>query len=280
MYYVYTTAIYCHYTILTLHAAAIYLNHTPPLTYHYIYYCHTLTPPILILYTLYTSSRFTYTIYYLYCILYYHYTTTGTAEYVSPEVLNEDSNITTSCDLWALGCILYELLFGQTPFYDTTEFLIYQNINKYLDDSSSIQFPDNNNIDQSSKSLICNLLSKDPLKRLGSAGSSSYSSNGDISEYSYNKLKQHPFFTTSTTTATNTKASTSTKNTSTKNNTTNSVPWGALLSVPAPFTIDPSTFPDSTTETMVLFIYMYTCIYMHTCIHTYIHTYIHAYIQT
>ena len=230
--------------LLTLYTTVILLL----LLYSY-YKPYIPLPLLLILYTI-------YTVYYTTLTLYSYYTI-GTAEYVSPEVLNEDSNITTSCDLWALGCILYVLLFGQTPFYDTTEFLIYQNINKYLDDSSSIQFPDNNNIDQSSKSLICNLLSKDPLKRLGSAGSSSYSSNGDISEYSYDKLKQHPFFTTSTTTATNTKASTSTKNSNTKNNTTatttavSTIPWGALLSVPAPFTIDPSTFPDSTTETMV-----------------------------
>ena len=204
------------------------------------------------MYTPYFYSTYYYTPYPPTLTLYSYYT--GTAEYVSPEVLNEDSSITTSCDLWALGCILYELLFGLTPFYDTTEFLIYQNINKYLDDNS-IQFPDkSSNIDQSSKSLICNLLSKDPLKRLGSAGSN----GGETSEYSYDKLKQHPFFTTSTTTATtNNKASTSTKNSSTKNNTTatttavSTIPWGALLSVPVPFTIDPSTFPDSTTETMV-----------------------------
>jgi len=41
----------------------------------------------------------------------------GTAEYVSPEMLNH-----TYCgkagDLWALGCIIYQLFAGKTPFSD------------------------------------------------------------------------------------------------------------------------------------------------------------------
>lgn len=37
----------------------------------------------------------------------------GTQDYVSPEVLaGEASGVTKACDLWALGCILYQLFSG------------------------------------------------------------------------------------------------------------------------------------------------------------------------
>lgn len=59
----------------------------------------------------------------------------GTAEYVSPEVLN-DEFLGSECDLWALGCIIYRCLVGITPFKDKTEFLIFENIRK-----NNLRFP-------------------------------------------------------------------------------------------------------------------------------------------
>ena len=42
----------------------------------------------------------------------------GTQDYVSPEVLaGEASGVTKACDLWALGCILYQLLSGASNIY-------------------------------------------------------------------------------------------------------------------------------------------------------------------
>lgn len=40
----------------------------------------------------------------------------GTIEYLAPEVIRED--YTNKCDMWAIGCICYELLVGKTPFVD------------------------------------------------------------------------------------------------------------------------------------------------------------------
>lgn len=51
----------------------------------------------------------------------------GTAEYVSPELL-EDEICSFQADLWALGCILYKMFTGVTPFNDTTEYLIFQKV--------------------------------------------------------------------------------------------------------------------------------------------------------
>ena len=41
----------------------------------------------------------------------------GTAQYVSPEVLTSKSSAYSSSDLWALGCIIYQLVSGQLPFW-------------------------------------------------------------------------------------------------------------------------------------------------------------------
>ncbi|XP_025015677.1 3-phosphoinositide-dependent protein kinase 1 isoform X4 [Ricinus communis] len=51
----------------------------------------------------------------------------GTAAYVPPEVLNS-SPATFGNDLWALGCTLYQMLSGTSPFKDASEWLIFQRI--------------------------------------------------------------------------------------------------------------------------------------------------------
>ncbi|KAK5661030.1 hypothetical protein OQA88_12409 [Cercophora sp. LCS_1] len=51
----------------------------------------------------------------------------GTAEYVSPELLTDKSAGKPS-DLWAFGCIIYQLLVGRPPFKAATEYLTFQKI--------------------------------------------------------------------------------------------------------------------------------------------------------
>ncbi|PIN14381.1 3-phosphoinositide-dependent protein kinase (PDK1) [Handroanthus impetiginosus] len=98
----------------------------------------------------------------------------GTAAYVPPEVLNS-SPATFGIDLWALGCTLYQMLSGTSPFKDASEWLIFQRII-----ARDIRFP--NYFSAEARDLVDKLLDMDPSRRPG-AGPDGYAS-----------LKSHPFF--------------------------------------------------------------------------------------
>ena len=90
----------------------------------------------------------------------------GTAEYVSPELLTAKSACKAS-DIWALGCIVYQLLAGKPPFHATTEYLVFQRITK-LDLVIPGGFP------EIGSDLVTKLLVLDPEKRLGAESSGGY----------------------------------------------------------------------------------------------------------
>ncbi|KAL3876578.1 hypothetical protein ACJMK2_034412 [Sinanodonta woodiana] len=83
----------------------------------------------------------------------------GTAHYVSPEVLTSKSTYYSS-DLWALGCIVYQLLSGEPPFRGSHEYQIFQKITKL-----EYEFPDG--FKPVARDLVEKLLVLDPTKRLG-----------------------------------------------------------------------------------------------------------------
>lgn len=45
-----------------------------------------------------------------------HRTNTGTPWYMAPEVIKNEA-YSYSIDIWAVGCILYELISGKRPYY-------------------------------------------------------------------------------------------------------------------------------------------------------------------
>jgi serine/threonine protein kinase len=53
----------------------------------------------------------------------------GTAEYVSPELLT-DKAVGRGCDIWAFGCIMYQLIAGRPPFKASNEYQTFQKIVK------------------------------------------------------------------------------------------------------------------------------------------------------
>ena len=82
----------------------------------------------------------------------------GTAEYVSPELLTEKSACKAS-DLWAFGCIIYQLLAGRPPFKAGNEYQTFQKIVN-LDYEFPKGFP------PVAKDLVERLLVTDPSHRL------------------------------------------------------------------------------------------------------------------
>ncbi|KAM4820301.1 3-phosphoinositide-dependent protein kinase 1 isoform 1-T1 [Thomomys bottae] len=99
----------------------------------------------------------------------------GTAQYVSPELLTEKSACKSS-DLWALGCIIYQLVAGLPPFRAGNEYLIFQKIIKLEYDFPEKFFP-------KARDLVEKLLVLDATKRLGCEEMEGYE-----------PLKAHPFF--------------------------------------------------------------------------------------
>nr|AHZ63874.1 phototropin [Lycopodium deuterodensum] len=100
----------------------------------------------------------------------------GTEEYIAPEIINGAGH-SSSVDWWALGILIYEMIFGYTPFRGKNRHKTFSNVlHKELSFPSSVP-----QVSLATKHLIHGLLQKDSAKRLGSKRGS-------------NDLKGHPFF--------------------------------------------------------------------------------------
>jgi protein-serine/threonine kinase len=104
----------------------------------------------------------------------------GTEEYIAPEVIKGCGH-TSAVDWWTLGILIYEMLYGTTPFKGKNRNATFASILR-----DEVTFPESSNTQQTSalcKSLIRKLLIKDETKRLGARAGAS-------------DVKTHPFFRT------------------------------------------------------------------------------------
>lgn len=102
----------------------------------------------------------------------------GTEDYIAPEVIKSNGH-TSAVDWWTLGILLYEMLYGITPFKGADRKTTFKNIlvnEVVFMDSGGFQ-----HISSACRSIIRKLLTKDEKKRLGSRAGAS-------------DIKQHPFF--------------------------------------------------------------------------------------
>ncbi|XP_077194070.1 calcium/calmodulin-dependent protein kinase type 1D isoform X2 [Paroedura picta] len=88
-------------------------------------------------------------------------TACGTPGYVAPEVLAQKP-YSKAVDCWSIGVIAYILLCGYPPFYDENDSKLFEQILKAEYEFDSPYWDD---ISESAKDFIRNLMEKDPNKR-------------------------------------------------------------------------------------------------------------------
>jgi len=107
----------------------------------------------------------------------------GSPEYASPEMIAHEGH-TIMSDWWSFGILIYELLFGNTPFFNMDKNRMYE-----LIEVGELKFPKtikiegtvrNLKVSDEAKNIITKLLEKNPGSRLGKTG--------------LNEIKSHPFF--------------------------------------------------------------------------------------
>ena len=107
----------------------------------------------------------------------------GSPEYASPEMIAHEGH-TIMSDWWSFGILIYELLYGITPFFNLDKNRMYE-----LIEIGELKFPksikiDGNNkplkVSDEAKNIISKLLEKNPGSRLGKTG--------------LNEIRTHPFF--------------------------------------------------------------------------------------
>ena len=117
----------------------------------------------------------------------------GSPEYAPPEIICFEGH-TFMCDWWSFGILLYELLYGYTPFYDKDKNRMYDLIK-----SGSLSFPDSISINgeyqkykisDEAKDLISKLLEKDPGKRLGRKGLEEIQKHAFFDEIKFSMIRK------------------------------------------------------------------------------------------
>lgn len=99
----------------------------------------------------------------------------GTEEYLAPEVIQGNGH-DAMVDWWSFGILLYELLYGTTPFRGSRRDATFNNVLK-----RALSFPATPEVSPEVKDLITKLLTKDAKERLGAVAGAE-------------EIKQHPWF--------------------------------------------------------------------------------------
>ncbi|XP_036083322.1 G protein-coupled receptor kinase 4 isoform X8 [Rousettus aegyptiacus] len=102
----------------------------------------------------------------------------GTVGYMAPEVINNE-NYTFSPDWWGLGCLIYEMIQGHSPFRKFKEKIRREEVERRVNTDTE-EYSEKFSAD--AKSICRMLLTKNPKQRLGCKGDGAAG------------VKQHPVF--------------------------------------------------------------------------------------
>ncbi|RMC11329.1 hypothetical protein DUI87_11448 [Hirundo rustica rustica] len=102
----------------------------------------------------------------------------GTVGYMAPEVLN-NQRYTLSPDYWGLGCLIYEMIAGQSPFRGRKEKVKREEVDRRVLETEEVY---SHKFSEEAKSICKMLLTKDVKQRLGCQGEGAA------------EVKRHPFF--------------------------------------------------------------------------------------
>ncbi|XP_029640097.1 G protein-coupled receptor kinase 5 isoform X3 [Octopus sinensis] len=102
----------------------------------------------------------------------------GTVGYMAPEVVKNEKYC-FSPDWWGLGCIIYEMIEGKSPFRARKEKIKREEVDRRVKEDQETY---SSKFSEECRSVCMQLLDKDPNKRLGS------------SEAGYKEVKAHKFF--------------------------------------------------------------------------------------
>nr|AML78601.1 putative LOV domain-containing protein [Vittaria lineata] len=86
----------------------------------------------------------------------------GTEEYIAPEVITGAGH-SSAVDWWAVGILLYEMIYGRTPFRGKNRQKTFANVLH-----KDLTFPSSIPASLAARQLINGLLHRDPMNRLGS----------------------------------------------------------------------------------------------------------------
>ena len=125
----------------------------------------------------------------------------GTADYVCPEMIRgsiksdsssilQQNKLLPAIDLWSLGCLIYQLSVGESPFHAVEgDQSAFQRVLDYTNKKHCIHFP--SCVDKDVKDLILWLLVIDAASRIGISDGVI---NSQDSEKLYHSLRKHKFF--------------------------------------------------------------------------------------
>ncbi|XP_057362370.1 G protein-coupled receptor kinase 5 isoform X2 [Manis pentadactyla] len=102
----------------------------------------------------------------------------GTVGYMAPEVLN-NQRYALSPDYWGLGCLIYEMIEGQSPFRGRKEKVKRDEVDRRVLESEEVY---SHKFSEEAKAICKRLLTKDAKQRLG------------CQEEGAAEVKRHPFF--------------------------------------------------------------------------------------